>query len=219
MLVASPANPTGTVLSRQQMADIAQVCRDNGGQFWVDEIYQGINFGTQPETVLSVADDACVLNSFSKFFGMTGWRLGWTIVPEDKVALMDTLAQNLYLAPPTPAQYAALAAFLPEGMTLLEERRQILEARRHYLLKALPELGFKVPVAPAGALYVYADVSELTHDSLSFCERLLQDTGVAITPGVDFGDFRSGEHVRIAFTTDIARLEEAVSRIKQWLEP
>ena len=218
VLVASPANPTGTVLSRQQMADIAQVCRDNGGQFWVDEIYQGINFGTQPETVLSVADDACVLNSFSKFFGMTGWRLGWTIVPEDKVTLMDTLAQNLYLAPPTPAQYAALAAFSPEVMTLLEERRQILEARRDYLLKALPELGFKVPVAPAGALYVYADVSELTHDSLSFCERLLQDTGVAITPGVDFGDYRSAEHIRIAFTTDIARLEEAVSRIKQWLE-
>ena len=217
VLVASPANPTGTVLSPGQMADIAQVCREKGGEFWVDEIYQGINFGPQPETVLSVADDAYVLNSFSKFFGMTGWRLGWTIVPEDKVAVMDTLAQNLYLAPPTPAQYAALAAFTPEVMTILEQRRQILEERRNYLLKALPELGFKVPVAPDGALYVYADASDFTDDSLSFCSRLLNETGVAVTPGVDFGDYRSGEHIRFAFTTDIARLEEAVSRIADWL--
>lgn len=221
VLVASPANPTGTVLSPQQLAGIAAVCRERGGEFWVDEIYQGINFGSEPEqqphTVLAVADDAFVLNSFSKFFGMTGWRLGWMVVPQDKVSTLDTLAQNLYLAPPTPAQHAAMAAFTPEVMAILEERRQILEERRNYLLQALPELGFKVAVPPAGALYIYADASRFTGDSLSFCSRLLRETGVAITPGVDFGDYRSGEHVRFAFTTDISRLQEAVERLRRWL--
>lgn len=221
VLVASPANPTGTVLNPQQLAGIAAVCRERGGEFWVDEIYQGINFGSEPEqqphTVLAVADDAFVLNSFSKFFGMTGWRLGWMVVPQDKVSTLDTLAQNLYLAPPTPAQHAAMAAFTPEVMAILEERRQILEERRNYLLQALPELGFKVAVPPAGALYIYADASRFTGDSLSFCSRLLRETGVAITPGVDFGDYRSGEHVRFAFTTDISRLQEAVERLRRWL--
>ena len=221
VLVASPANPTGTVLSPQQLAGIADVCRERGGEFWVDEIYQGINFGPEPElqphTVLAVADDAFVLNSFSKFFGMTGWRLGWMVVPQDKVSTLDTLAQNLYLAPPTPAQHAAMAAFTPEVMAILEERRQILEERRNYLLQALPELGFKVAVPPAGALYIYADASHFTNDSLSFCARLLREAGVAITPGVDFGDYRSGEHVRFAFTTDIHRLQEAVERLRRWL--
>ena len=217
-LVASPANPTGTVLSLGELDALAQEARAHNGELWVDEIYQGLNYADKPETVLSVADDAVVLNSFSKFFGMTGWRLGWAVVQEADVPVMDTLAQNLFLAPPTPAQHAALAAFTPEVMAILEERRQILAERRDYLLQALPELGFEVPVAPEGAFYVYADASRLTSDSLSFCSRILRETGVAVTPGVDFGDYRAGEHIRFAFTTGLPRLKEAMGRLKDWLE-
>ena len=221
-LVASPANPTGTVLSTDELLQLSQAVSRQGGELWVDEIYQGLNFAEGEvkggaETVLSVADDAVVLNSFSKFFGMTGWRLGWAVVPESLVPVLDTLAQNLFLAPSTPAQYAAMAAFSPEVMATLEERRQILHERRDYLLSALPELGFKVPVVPEGAFYVYADASDFTDDSLSFCAQLLRETGVAITPGVDFGDHRAGEHVRFAFTTRIERLKEAVGRLADWL--
>ena len=218
-LVATPANPTGTVLSLPELADLSDAVTQQGGELWVDEIYQGLNYGSSgsAETVLSVADDAVVLNSFSKFFGMTGWRLGWTIVPDDLVPTMDTLAQNLFLAPPTPAQYAALGAFTPEVMAILEERRQILERRRDYLLTALPELGFKIHVVPEGAFYVYADASQFTQDSLAFCSRVLRETGVAITPGIDFGDHRAREHVRFAFTTELSRLREAMARLADWL--
>jgi aspartate/methionine/tyrosine aminotransferase len=218
-LVATPTNPTGTVLSLPELADLSDAVTQQGGELWIDEIYQGLNYGSSgsAETVLSVADDAVVLNSFSKFFGMTGWRLGWTIVPDDLVPTMDTLAQNLFLAPPTPAQYAALGAFTPEVMAILEERRQILERRRDYLLTALPELGFKIHVVPEGAFYVYADASQFTQDSLAFCSRVLRETGVAITPGIDFGDHSAREHVRFAFTTELSRLKEAMARLADWL--
>ncbi|MDK2777024.1 MAG: pyridoxal phosphate-dependent aminotransferase [Pseudomonadota bacterium] len=216
-LVASPANPTGTVLSPDELSALAQAVKAQQGELWVDEIYQGLNYTGAAQTVLSVDDDAVVLNSFSKFFGMTGWRLGWAVVPESWVPALDTLAQNLFLAPPTPAQYAALAAFEPETMAILEQRRQELARRRDYLLQALPPLGFEIPVAPDGAFYIYADASRFTDDSLSFCSRVLQETGVAITPGVDFGDYQAGTHVRFAFTTGLERLQEAVARLQQWL--
>jgi len=220
-LVASPANPTGTVLSADELTALAEAVRaENGGQpggLWVDEIYQGLNYTAEAQTVLSLADDAVVLNSFSKFFGMTGWRLGWAVVPEGWVTTLDTLAQNLFLAPPTPAQYAALAAFEPDTMAILESRRQALAERRDYLLKALPEIGFEVPVAPDGAFYIYAGASRFTDDSLSFCSRVLEETGVAITPGVDFGDYQANTHVRFAFTTRLERLQEAVERLRRWL--
>jgi len=217
-LVASPANPTGTVLSPDDLADLANAVREQKGELWVDEIYQGLNYTSAPHSVLSVAPDAIVLNSFSKFFGMTGWRLGWAVVPEAWVPTLDTLAQNLFLAPPTPAQYAALAAFTPDSMAILEQRRAELEQRRAYLLEALPKLGFNIPVAPDGAFYIYADASALTSNSLEFCAELLQDTGVALTPGVDFGDYQALTHVRFAFTTRLERLQEAVARIADWLE-
>lgn len=216
-LVASPANPTGTVLSLAEIDALAQAVRAKGGELWVDEIYQGLNYTSAPQTALSVADDAVVLNSFSKFFGMTGWRLGWMVVPEHWVERLDTLAQNLFLAPSTPAQYAALAAFTPEAMAIFEARRQELAERRAYLLKALPELGFKLPVAPDGAFYLYADASAFTQDSLAWCERLLEETGVALTPGVDFGQYQAGSHVRIAFTTTLERLQEAMARLAKFL--
>lgn len=216
-LVASPANPTGTVLSPQELLGLAEAVREQQGELWVDEIYQGLNYTGDAHSVLSMADDAVVLNSFSKFFGMTGWRLGWCVVPESWVPTMDTLAQNLFLAPPTPAQYAALAAFEPETMAILEQRRQELQQRREYLLTVLPQLGFVIPVQPDGAFYIYADASRFTDDSLSFCSRVLNETGVAITPGVDFGDFEASTHVRFAFTTRLERLQEAVDRLREWL--
>lgn len=215
-LVASPSNPTGTVLSQADLANLAEAVRQKGGELWVDEIYQGLNYSSKPETVLSVADDVIVLNSFSKFFGMTGWRLGWAVVPEAWIPSLDALAQNLFLAPPTPSQYAALAAFTPESMAIFEQRRLELAERREYMLKALPELGFKIPVEPAGAFYIYADASRFTNDSFAWCQQILQKTGVAITPGADFGD-PTNSHVRFAFTTRIERLQEAVERLHKFL--
>ncbi|MFC3678570.1 pyridoxal phosphate-dependent aminotransferase [Bacterioplanoides pacificum] len=222
-LVASPANPTGTVLSSDELSALAAKVRQKRAQFgqgelWVDEIYQGLNYGAPAQTVLSVADDAVVLNSFSKFFGMTGWRLGWCVVPESWVPTLDTLAQNFFLAPPTPAQFAALAAFDDEAMVIYEQRRQELQQRRDYLLDALPQLGFEIPVVPEGAFYIYADASRFTDNSLAFCAEALQATGVAFTPGVDFGEYQANTHVRFAFTTALPRLKQAVERLADWLE-
>ncbi|WP_370693338.1 pyridoxal phosphate-dependent aminotransferase [Oceanobacter sp. 4_MG-2023] len=218
-LVASPANPTGTVLNLTELSRLASTTERLGGELWVDEIYQGLNYGSSPETVLAVADNAVVINSFSKYFGMTGWRLGWAVVPEHWVPTLETLAQNVFLAPPTPAQHAAMAAFEPETLALLAERRNILAERRDYLLTALPALGFVVPVAPDGGLYVYADASRFTDDSLAFCLRALRETGVALTPGVDFGEYQAQTHIRFAFTADLARLKQAVERLSDWLVP
>ena len=216
-LVATPANPTGTVLSLPQLAALAEAVREQQGELWVDEIYQGLNFTGEAQTVLSVADDAAVINSFSKYFGMTGWRLGWTVVPEGWVERMDVLAQNLFLAPPTPAQHAAMVAFEPSTLAILEERREVLRQRRAWLLQALPELGFGIPVEPDGAFYIYADASRFTDNSLDFCRRALAEVGVAITPGIDFGTFNANTHIRIAYSADLPRLQEAVKRLADWL--
>ena len=148
---------------------------------------------------------------------MTGWRLGWMVVPEHYIPVVERLAQNLFLAPPTPSQYAALAAFSDESLDIMEKRRLELQQRRDYLLAELPKLGFKIPVVPDGAFYIYADASELTQDTQVFCEQLLQDTGVALTPGFDFGDHNAHLFVRFAYTTKIDRLEQAITRIKVWL--
>ncbi|GGY38809.1 aminotransferase [Bacterioplanes sanyensis] len=228
-LVASPANPTGTVLSLPQLQGLHQAVSEQGGELWVDEIYQGLNYGAPGsdasqapaiETALQLGqgDNLVVLNSFSKFFGMTGWRLGWAVVPEAWVETLDTLAQNLFLAPSTPAQHAALAAFGDDTLAILEARRQELQLRRDYLLQALPDLGFKLAVVPDGAFYVYADASDLTDDSLSFCQQALAATGVAFTPGTDFGEHQAKQHVRFAFTTPLSRLQQAMARLQQWLE-
>lgn len=216
-LVASPANPTGTVLSLDELSALSQTVKIQRGELWVDEIYQGLNYGNEPHTVLEVADDAVVLNSFSKFFGMTGWRLGWAVVPEHWESDFDTLAQNLFLASSTIAQHAALAAFEPGTMAIFDERRQELAERRAYLLDALPKLGFKLPLAPEGAFYVYADASAFTQDSLAWCAQVLKETGVAFTPGVDFGEHQANTHVRFAFTTKLERLQEAVARLEAYL--
>jgi aspartate/methionine/tyrosine aminotransferase len=232
VLMASPANPTGAVIPHQQLQQIAEQTRRLGGELWVDEIYHGLTYhdaedegcadnaapNKRPQTALALGDDVVVINSFSKYFGMTGWRLGWMVVPEHYIPVIERLAQNLFLAPSTPSQYGALAAFDEDSLAIMEERRLELQQRRDYLLAELPKLGFKIPVIPDGAFYIYADASELTQDTQRFCEQLLQDTGVALTPGFDFGEQNASLYIRFAYTTNIERLQQAMVRIKTWLE-
>ena len=213
-MVATPGNPTGTTLSLSELSAMAKVCRSRDGMLLVDEIYQGLTYGVPAETALAVADDIIVINSFSKLFQMTGWRLGWVVVPAAWVEPALRLAQNLFLCPPAPAQHAALAAFLPETLALVETRRQILQRRRDFLLEALPGLGWHVPVVPDGAFYLYADVSAVTTDSFAYCRQVLEETGVGLTPGCDFGQHEAGRYLRVAYTADEARLAEAVARLR-----
>jgi aspartate/methionine/tyrosine aminotransferase len=183
-----------------------------------DEIYQGLQYGSTPETALALgSDNVIVINSFSKFFGMTGWRVGWVVAPEAMVEPMERLAQNIFLAAPTPGQHAALAAFGSENMAILRERREAFRARRDFLHAAIGELGFGVGPSPAGAFYLYANVEKFTDDSMNFARDLLDVAGVAITPGADFGTDGAGQHVRFAFTTGLDRLSEGVERLRRYL--
>lgn len=217
-LVASPSNPTGTVLSLDDLRALSKAVREKQGSLVVDEIYHGLTYdGFHAPTALSVDNDAFVINSFSKFFGMTGWRLGWLVVPDGYTEVMDRLAQNLYLAAPTMSQYAALAAFNQNTLDILEERRQVLQHRRDALLPALKQLGFNIPITPQGAFYLYADCSQLLSDkipdSMGLSRFLLRESEIAMTPGLDFGQFQAEKHCRFAYTTSESRLLEAAERI------
>lgn len=216
-MVASPANPTGTALSLPQLAALSAEVRARNGYLLVDEIYHGLVYEGDAPSVLEVDPDAFVVNSFSKYFGMTGWRLGWLVAPEAAVKEMEKLAQNLFISMSTMAQHAALAGFELSTIAILEERRDIFRQRRDFLLPALQGLGFSVPCTPTGAFYIYADASRFTHDSQAFCLSLLEEHGVALTPGVDFGHHRSGEHLRFSYTTGMDRLELAVERLARVL--
>lgn len=217
VMIASPSNPTGTLIAESEMRSIADFVAEKGGHMIVDEIYHGLTYGVNEQTALAISDDVFVINSFSKFFGMTGWRLGWLVAPAAYVDALDKVAQNIFLAASTLAQYAALAAFKPETMTELERRRQIFEQRRDYLLPALRKIGFEIPVTPQGAFYLYANCKNFTDDSYQFCLDLLQQAGVAVTPGKDFGLNSPEQHLRFAYTTSIERLEEAVARIQRFV--
>jgi aspartate/methionine/tyrosine aminotransferase len=197
---------------------MADVVRSRGGTLIVDEIYHGLVYGEDYTTALALADDVFVINSFSKYFNMTGWRLGWIVAPESRVDDLDRLAQNLYLAAPTPAQHAALAAFEPETTAVLAGRVQEFKARRDYLVPALRKLGFEVPVLPQGAFYVYAGCGKLTRDSFAFARDLLEQAGVAVAPGIDFGANVPQRHLRFAYTNPVERLKEGVSRIAEFLK-
>ncbi|MEK0267906.1 pyridoxal phosphate-dependent aminotransferase [Stenotrophomonas rhizophila] len=217
-LVASPANPTGTVLSAAQLAALSQSLKARGGHLVVDEIYHGLTYGMDAASVLQVDDEAFVLNSFSKYYGMTGWRLGWLVAPPQAVRELEKLAQNLYISASSIAQHAALACFEPEAIAIFEQRRAAFRERRDYLLPALRALGFRIEVEPEGAFYLYADVSAFTDDAQAFCAHFLETEHVAFTPGLDFGHHRANAHVRLAYTQDVPRLEEAVRRIARGLE-
>jgi aspartate/methionine/tyrosine aminotransferase len=216
-VVASPANPTGEILTANELTDLYKVVSSNDGTLIVDEIYHGLDYDEKAASILAITDQAIVINSFSKYFGMTGWRLGWLVAPEEAVNEMEKLAQNLFISMSTPAQYAALACFEPATRKILDQRRDIFKQRRDYLLPALREIGFEIPNKPAGALYLYADASKFTDDCQQFCIDMLENHGVAITPGVDFGSHRCNTHVRFAYTTSMECLVEAVSRLTKAL--
>lgn len=216
-LVASPANPTGTILDKPQLAALSQSVAAKGGHLLVDEIYHGLTYGVDAPSVLEVDPQAFVLNSFSKYFGMTGWRLGWLVAPEAAIPELEKMAQNFFISAPTLSQHAALACFTPAAQSIFEQRRAEFAARRDYLLPALRALGFKIEVEPQGAFYLYADMSAFGGDAFAFCRYFLENQHVAITPGVDFGRHKASQHVRFAYTQPIPRLEEAVARIAQGL--
>ena len=216
-LIASPSNPTGTTVPHDEMRRIANAVRERGGHLIVDEIYLGLTYGETPRSVLDYADDAFVISSFSKYFNMTGWRLGWLVAPERYVRDIEKLAQNLYISPAAPSQRAALACFEPETLAILEERRQAFQARRDFLVPALRDLGFAIPVMPTGGFFVYADCSKWSEDSERFCADVLEGSGVAFTPGIDFGVHRAARHVRLAYTIDQTKLADGVARLRKIL--
>jgi aspartate/methionine/tyrosine aminotransferase len=219
LMLASPANPTGNLISNQRLAGLNRPLRERDGTLLVcDEIYQGLQYGGAAETALALGhDNVVVINSFSKYFGMTGWRVGWVVAPEPLCEPMERLAQNIFLAAPTPSQHAALAAFGAENLAILEERRQVFGERRDYLLAALRELGFEIPLVPEGAFYLYAGLGPHGDDSLVFAARLLEEAGVAVTPGPDFGSHLAERHLRFAYTTELGRLESGVERLRGFL--
>jgi len=176
----------------------------------------GLHYDVDAVTALALSDEIIVVNSFSKYFSMTGWRLGWMVVPEGEVEYFDRLAQNLYLCAPTPSQYAALAAFSDDTLAILELRRDTFQRRRDVLLPALKDIGFGVATPPQGAFYIYAESSQFAADSFKWCHALLEQAGVAITPGRDFSSQSAERYVRFAYTTDESRLLEAVDRIHSY---
>jgi aspartate/methionine/tyrosine aminotransferase len=218
VVLASPSNPTGTMVPPDALRAILAEVRRRGGIAVVDEIYQGLTYaGPHHPTALEAAAEILVVNSFSKYFCMTGWRLGWLVAPAEYVREMERFAQNAFISVSAPAQYAALAAFRPETIEILEARRAEFQRRRDFLVPALRSLGFEVPVMPEGAFYVYADCTRFTDDSESFALRMLEEAGVAITPGIDFGVHRARSHVRFAYTRSLADLEEGVARMARCL--
>ena len=219
VMLASPSNPTGTIVKSDALHAISSATKKCGGKLIVDEIYHGLVYDEDISSVLNIdSDDAFVINSFSKYFGMTGWRVGWLVAPEAYVDAIDRLAQNVFLAASTPAQYAALAALKSDALDILEQRKTEFAQRRDYLLPALRELGFDIPVEPQGAFYIYANCSKFTDDSYQFANDLLEEAGVAITPGIDFGSNKPEQHVRFAYTTSLENLKKGVERIKAFLD-
>lgn len=217
ILLASPSNPTGTLLDDGILAAIVDYARQKDGKVIVDEIYHGLTYERDASTALQFGDDVFVVQSFSKYFGMTGWRLGWLVVPERYLRDIERLAQNLFIAPSTPAQYAAMAAFQPQTLAILEQRRAEFRRRRDFLVPEIEKMGFRVAARPQGAFYIYADCSALTRDSYQFALDLLDTAGIATTPGLDFGSFAPNSHLRFAYTTSIERISQATDRLRQYL--
>ena len=217
VMLASPSNPTGTLLSTDQLQQWIEFAEAGDNYLLVDEIYQGLVYGRDSISIAGKTSQAFVINSFSKYFCMTGWRLGWLLAPPGYQKDVDKLAQNIFLAPSTLAQFAALAAFDDDTIAILEQYRQEFQQRRDFLASAIKELGFGLAVQPEGAFYLYADCSALTDDSFSFCHKVLEQAGVAITPGKDFGEHLSHQHVRFAYTTSMEELERGVEQIRRFI--
>jgi len=218
VLLATPSNPTGTSILPDELQRIAQAVRERHGFMIVDEIYQGLSYDARPVSALSLGDDIVTVNSFSKYFSMTGWRLGWLVVPPALVGAFEKLAQHLFICASSPAQHAALACFEPDTLAIYEARRQEFKRRRDFIVPALGALGFTVPVMPDGAFYVYADGSGVHHpaagDSDALTRAMLHDAGVVMVPGMDFGVAQPRRYVRLSYATAYERMEEAVQRLR-----
>ncbi|MGI4848001.1 MAG: pyridoxal phosphate-dependent aminotransferase [Janthinobacterium lividum] len=213
VLLASPSNPTGTSITHEELGKIVAEVRRRKGFTIVDEIYQELTYDSAPFSALSLGNDLIVINSFSKYFNMTGWRLGWMVVPENLVPAIEKLAQNLFICASSIAQHAALACFTPEALAVFAARKEEFKRRRDYIVPALRDLGFVVPVTPDGAFYVYADCSALAPDANQLSLDLLNQAGVAIVPGQDFGPSTAGRYLRISYATSMENLHEAVRRM------
>jgi aspartate/methionine/tyrosine aminotransferase len=216
-MVATPSNPTGTLLSKKQLKALCQQVEQKHGRLIVDEIYQGLVYESENYTALEISDECFVINSFSKYFGMTGWRVGWMVVPEYYVDTIDRIAQNIFLAPATVSQYAALTALKQNTQHILDEHRDEFQQRRDFLLPALEQVGFNVAAKPEGAFYIYANCDAFTDDSFKWLKQLLREKGVALTPGIDFGSHKAESHCRFAYTLPLDRLQQAVDKIDEFI--
>ncbi len=215
LIVASPGNPTGTMLDRAALAALMDVSAARGINFVSDEIYHGLHYGARAVSALEIGDEAYVVNSFSKYFSMTGWRVGWMVVPEDHIRTVERLAQNLFICAPHVAQVAALAAL--DCVDELEANRTTYAENRRLMLEGLPLAGFTKIAPPDGAFYVYADVSDLTQDSLAFSAELLREAGVAVTPGLDFDPVRGGRTLRFSYARATADIVEGLRRLQDYM--
>ncbi|MDO6567696.1 aminotransferase class I/II-fold pyridoxal phosphate-dependent enzyme [Alteromonas sp. 1_MG-2023] len=238
VLIASPANPTGTAIAQEELYSIGETCKQNDGFLIVDEIYLNLDLGIEDtssstnsvtnsvkqaplNTVLAnetLHSNTIVINSFSKYFGMTGWRLGWCVVPEGMTHIMERLAQNLFICPSTLAQQAALACFTPESLAQCEQKKAQLRARATFVLQAIADMGLSIDATPDGAFYAYINIERTGLTAVEFCDRLLAEEYVALTPGDDFGDHNATRYVRLSFATEISRLKEGLTRMKRFVE-
>jgi aspartate/methionine/tyrosine aminotransferase len=218
VLLASPSNPTGTSIAHDELAGIVSAVREKNGFTIVDEIYQGLTYDDAPFSALSLGDDVIVINSFSKYFNMTGWRLGWLVAPEVLVPQFEKLAQNLFICASSVAQHAGVACFDAASIAIYEERKAEFRRRRDYIVPALRELGFKVPVAPDGAFYVYADCTALSDDADQLTRDILNEAGVVLVPGMDFGPYTARQYIRLTYATSMENLREAVSRLRRFVD-
>ena len=216
LMVASPANPSGTMLDRAAMAALMEAANAQGAAFISDEIYHGIEYEAKAVTALEISDEAYVINSFSKYFSMTGWRVGWMVVPPDHVRRVERLAQNLFICPPHASQVAALAAM--DAGDELQANMAVYARNRALMLEGLPKAGFDRIAPPDGAFYVYADVGHLTDDSRAFCAEILEKAGVAVTPGLDFDPARGHATLRFSYARSTADIEEGLARLKRFME-
>lgn len=216
VLLASPSNPTGTSIEHGELGKIIEAVREKNGFTIVDEIYQGLTYDDQPFSALSLGDDVIVVNSFSKYFNMTGWRLGWLVVPDALVPQIEKLSQNLFICASSIAQHAGVACFLPDSIALYEGRKNQFRQRRDYVVPALRDLGFHVPVTPDGAFYVYADCTALSDDADTLSRDMLNEAGVVLVPGLDFGPSTAHRYIRASYATSMENLGEAMDRLRRF---
>ena len=215
LLIASPANPTGAMMTPENLQAVIRLCDERGIQFISDEIYHGLVYSAETACALQYSDDVIVINSFSKYFCMTGWRIGWMIVPETLVQHIEYIAQNLFISPPTLSQHAAIAAF--DAKDELDARKDKYAANRDYLVRELASLGLEDFYKPDGAFYLYVDVSKLTNDSVEFARNMLCEAGVAVTPGIDFDVEHGSRYIRISFAGSMSDMEKGINALHHWL--